>query len=175
MLRKILFSVLAIIVLALVYAFFAERNFTVMSEVIINKSKQEVFDYTKNLHNQEKWSKWVMADPKVKLTYSGADGAVGSKVAWVSDVDDVGIGEQEIMNINGNTSFDQEIRFKKPFEGISKAIVTFDSVGVNLTKVTTSFKSENPFPMNLMIPIVKSMLQKDMDQNAANLKGQLEK
>jgi hypothetical protein len=45
----------------------------------------------------------------------------------------------------------------------------------NQTKITTTFYTENPFPINLMIPIIKNMLKKDMDQNSANLKVQLEK
>jgi uncharacterized protein YndB with AHSA1/START domain len=175
MLKKIVISILAILFALLAYAFFAEKKMNIVSEIVINKPRTLVFEYTRNLHNQEKWSKWVMTDPEVKLTYSGTDGQVGSKAAWQSDIEEVGVGEQEIIKINVNNSIEQQIRFKKPFEGISQAITIFDSLGANQTKITTTFNSENPFPVNLMNPFVKKMLKKDMDQNSANLKGQLEK
>ncbi|MES2796114.1 MAG: SRPBCC family protein [Bacteroidota bacterium] len=174
MLKTILLVLLAIIVIAFIYAYFAEKKFSIVSEIVINKSKPEVFEYTKLIKNQEKWSKWVMADPNIQIQYSGTDGEVGFKSAWQSDDKNVGVGEQEIMKINGTDGFEVEIRFKKPFEGISQAEYRLDSLAENQTKITTTFYSENPFPINLMIPIIKNMLKKDMDQNSANLKRQLE-
>ncbi|MBC7722541.1 MAG: hypothetical protein H7068_10995 [Pedobacter sp.] len=38
------------------------------------------------------------------------------------------------------------------------------------TKVITTFYSHNSFPLNLMIPIIKKMLKKDIAENASNLK-----
>jgi uncharacterized protein YndB with AHSA1/START domain len=175
MLKTILFLLLAIIILALIYAFFSEKKYSIQSETVINKPASEVFNYVKNLKNQEKYSKWVMTDPNVKLTYTGTDGTVGFKAAWESDDKNVGVGEQEIMKIIDGKGYEAEIRFKKPMEGTSLAKTMVDSMGVNQSKVTTTFYTETPFPINLMIPIIKNMLQKDMDQNMVNLKGQLEK
>jgi hypothetical protein len=116
-----------------------------------------------------------MTDPNVKLNYTGTDGEVGFISAWESFDKNVGIGEQEIKKLTPNSRIDIEIRFKKPFEGISQASTLFDSLAENRTKVTTVFHSENPFPMNLMIPVIKKMLKKDMDINSSNMKSQLEK
>lgn len=174
MLKSILLVLVVIVILALIYAYFADKNFTISTETVINKPKAEVFAYIRHIKNQEKWSKWVMADPNIKIQYTGIDGEVGFKSAWQSEDKNVGIGEQEIMKINGNDGFDVEIRFKKPFEGISQANTTLDSLSENQTKITTTFYSSNPFPMNLITPFIKNMLKKDMDINSANLKGQLE-
>lgn len=175
MMQIILFVVLAIIIIALIYAYLAEKKYSISSEIIINRSQIEVYNYLKNLRNQEKWSKWVMADPNVKLTYTGVEGEVGFISAWESFDKNVGIGEQEIKKLTPNSRMDVEIRFKKPFEGISLANNSIESLSENQTKVTTVFYSETPFPMNLMIPFIKKMLQKDMNTNSINLKGQLEK
>lgn len=174
MFQTILLVLLVILVLALIYAYFAEKNFTISSETVINKPKSEVFAYTRLIKNQEKWSKWVMADPNIKIQYAGIDGEVGFKSAWQSEDKNVGVGEQEIMKINGENGHDVQIRFKKPFEGISTANYALESLSENQTKITTTFYSSNPFPMNLITPIIKNMLKKDMDINSANLKGQLE-
>ena len=175
MLQTILLVFFAIFILVLIYAYFAEKNFIISSETVINKPKDEVFAFARLIRNQEKWSKWVMADPNIKIQYVGTDGEVGFKSSWQSDDKNVGVGEQEIMKINGNDGMDVEIRFKKPFEGISNANYFLDSLSENQTKITTTFYSSNPFPLNLMIPIIKKMLKKDMDTNSANLKALLEK
>ena len=175
MLQTILLVFFAIFILVLIYAYFAEKNFIISSETVINKPKDEVFAFARLIRNQEKWSKWVMADPDIKIQYVGTDGEVGFKSSWQSEDKNVGVGEQEIMKINGNDGMDVEIRFKKPFEGISNANYFLDSLSENQTKITTTFYSSNPFPLNLMIPIIKKMLKKDMDTNSANLKALLEK
>jgi uncharacterized protein YndB with AHSA1/START domain len=175
MFKFIILALIGIVILALIYAYFAEKNYSIQSEIVIKKPVSTVFNYVKNLKNQEYYSKWVMADPNVKLTYTGTDGTVGFKAAWESADKNVGIGEQEITKIVDGKGYEAEIRFKKPFEGTSKAVVNIDSLSAGESKVTTTFYTSNPFPMNLMIPIIKNILQKDMDSNSNNLKGQLEK
>jgi uncharacterized protein YndB with AHSA1/START domain len=174
MLTTILIIILAIIAVALLTAAIMDKKFSITSEVIIDTPRDNVFNYIKLLKNQEYYSKWVMMDPNVKMTYTGTDGTVGFKAAWVSTVKDVGEGEQEITTINEGDGYEVEIRFKKPFEGVSTAVTSTQAISETQTKFTTTFYSSNPFPMNLMIPMIKKMLQKDMDENAANLKKILE-
>jgi hypothetical protein len=113
-------------------------------------------------------------DPNVNLNYKGTDGTVGFIAAWKSNNKNVGVGEQEITKIVDGERYVVEIRFEKPFKGISTAITTTKALAQNETKVTTTFHTRSPFPMNLMIPMICKMLQKDMDQNAATLKKVLE-
>ena len=174
MLQIILLVLLLIIVCILVAGLLMKKEYAIVSEIIINQSKHTVFDYIKYLKNQEHYSKWVMADPNVKMQYTGNDGTVGFKAAWQSEMRDVGIGEQEIIKINDGIGYEVEIRFKKPFEGVSKAVTAAESLSENQTRFTTTFYTKTPFPMNLMIPMIKKMLQKDMDINANNLKNILE-
>jgi hypothetical protein len=119
-------------------------------------------------------SKWVIADPNAKLNYIGEDGAIGFISQWESELKNVGIGEQEIMYINENDSYQVEIRFKKPFEGVSQAITTTEAISDKQTKVTTTFLTSTPFPMNVMVPFISKMLKKDMDGNMVRLKANLE-
>jgi uncharacterized protein YndB with AHSA1/START domain len=174
MLTTILIVIVGIITIALLAAAIMDKKFSITSEVVIDTARDNVFNYIKLLKNQEYYSKWVMMDPNVKMTYTGTDGTVGFKAAWVSAVKNVGVGEQEITKINEGDGYEVEIRFKKPFEGVSTAVTSTQAISETQTKFTTTFYSFNPFPMNLMIPMIKKMLQKDMDENAANLKKILE-
>jgi hypothetical protein len=115
-----------------------------------------------------------MADPNVKLTYTGVDGTVGFISTWVSADKNVGVGAQEITNIKENERYEVEIRFEKPFKGVSTAFTTTEAVSENQTKVTNSFSSTTPFPMNIMLPIIKKMLLKDMNETMSRLKANLE-
>ncbi|MBI3235662.1 MAG: SRPBCC family protein [Bacteroidetes bacterium] len=175
MLQIILLTIAGIILLLLLAAAVMKKSYELHSVVVINKSNKEVFDYIKYLKNQEQYSKWVMADPNAKLVYTGTDGTVGFKASWESPMKDVGVGEQEILKITENIGYDVEIRFKKPFEGISYANTTIEKLSDNQSKLTTTFKTTTPFPMNIMVPMLSKMLTRDMDENSARLKANVER
>ncbi|ULQ51864.1 SRPBCC family protein [Flavihumibacter fluvii] len=174
MLQSILIVIGVIIAVVFLLALIMKKEFTITSEVLINRPKDMVFDYVKHLRNQEKYSKWVMADPNVKLTYTGTDGTVGFKSAWVSAMKNVGIGEQEITKIAAGEKYEVEIRFEKPFKATNQAVTTTEAISPGQTKVTTTFKGRSAIPMNLMTAIFSKMVKKDMDENSMNLKRVLE-
>jgi hypothetical protein len=174
MFQIILLSFSALIAIVLIAAFFMKKDYSISASTVINRPRNDVFNYVKILKNQENYSKWVMADPNSKLNYIGEDGTIGFISQWESELKNVGIGEQEIMYINENDSYQVEIRFKKPFEGVSQAITTTEAISDNQTKVTTTFLTSTPFPMNVMVPFISKMLKKDMDGNMSRLKANLE-
>ena len=100
---NILITVLAIlgslIALFLVIALLTKKEFSLEKNIVINKSRQDVFNYAKLLKNQEKYSVWVMKDPNIKLVYGGTDGTVGASSAWESNDKNVGTGAQEIIKM----------------------------------------------------------------------------
>lgn len=173
-LLTILGIIAGIIVLLLLIALFIKKDFMLEKKVIINRSKQEVFDYLKLIRNQEKYSVWVMKDPNIKIVYTGTDGTVGFTSSWESNDKNVGIGEQEIKKINGE-SMEVEIRFKKPFEATNYALTTVTIMGDSQTKVTQIFYGKSKFPMNLMNLMMDKMVGNDMQKNLENLKNNLEK
>ena len=175
MLKKILIGFAGLIALLLLIAAFMPKHYSLSAEVVINQPKDSVFAFVKLIKNQEKYSKWVMADPNVKIVYTGTDGTVGFKSSWTSDQKDVGIGEQEIIKIDDGKRLDVMLRFKKPFEDDALAYTTIETVDGNKTKLVSTFENDAPFPSNIMVPFIKKMLKKDMDINNSNLKALLEK
>lgn len=134
-LKTILIAVGILIAVPLIVALFAKKDYEVEREIIIDKPKEEVFDYVKFLKNQDNYSKWATMDPEMKKTYRGTDGTVGFVSAWESDNKDVGIGEQEIKKITEGERIDFELRFFEPFESTEPAYMTTESVSENQTKV----------------------------------------
>jgi len=176
MLKKILIIVLVIIAIPLVVALFLPKDYSVEREIIINKPKQEVFEYVKYLKNQDNYSKWASMDPNMKKTYNGTDGTVGFVTAWESENDDVGSGEQEIIKIEEGERIDFELRFKEPFESTSPAFMTTESVAENQTKVTWGFSGHMNYPMNIMMLFMdfEKMIGDDLESGLSNLKSEME-
>lgn len=170
----VFFSIFSILGIILILGFIMKKKYSISSETTINRSTSDVFNYVKELKNQENYSKWVMEDPNVKLEYSGIDGTIGFISKWESKMKNVGVGEQEITLIKENDYYEVEIRFEKPFKGVSRAKTTTELISENQTKVTTTFYTKTPFPMNIMVPFISKMLKQDMDGNMARLKTILE-
>lgn len=92
-LKRILIAVAVLLALPLLVALFVEKDYLVEREIVVNKPKEEVFNYIKYLKNQDSYSKWASIDLGMKKTYSGTDGTVGFVSGWDSTNDEVGKGE----------------------------------------------------------------------------------
>ncbi len=167
--------VIAIIVaVVLIVALIVKKAYIVEQDIVINKPKQQVFDYIKLLENQDNYNKWVMMDPNVRKTYKGTDGMVGFISAWDSNNKDVGQGEQEITKITDGHRVDYDLRFVKPFKSTATAYVATEEAPGNNTKVVWGMNGQNPFPFNVMNLFIPGMLAKDVKISLENLKRVLE-
>lgn len=173
-LKRIGLAILGLIVLLLVVALFVNKEYTVEKEVVVNKSKQEVFDYVKYVKNQNNYNKWAMADPNAKKEYKGTDGTVGFIYAWEGN-NKVGKGEQQIRNIEDGQRVDFDLHFIKPFEGKANAWITTESVSGNQTKIKWGMHGRSPYPLNIMNLFVPGVLGKDLQTSLDQLKAILEK
>lgn len=174
--KKILIGLLGIVAILLITGLFIKKDYAVHREIVINKPKQEVFDYIKLLKNQDNFSVWAMTDPKMKKTYTGTDGTVGFVSAWDSQNKDVGKGEQEIKKITEGERIDFELRFIKPFESTEKAYMTTEAISPAQTKVRWGFDGHMAYPMNLMLLFMDfdQMLGDQLKTGLDNLKVKLE-
>ena len=179
--KKILFGIAALIALLViivgVLAVIAPTDMQVEREVVINKPKAEVFEYLKFVKNQDDWGPWKKRDPNMKQTYKGTDGEVGFVVAWESDHEKVGTGEQEIKKIVDGERIEVELRFKVPFESKSNGYYITESAGDDKTKVKWGFTASAPVPMNIMLLFmdIDAEVGKDFEQGLADLKIVMEK
>ena len=166
-----------LILLVLLAAAFSPTNWSIKTDIVIDKTAQEVYNYVKMLRNSEQYNKWVMTDPTMKKEFRGTDGTVGSVYCWDCANKSVGKGEQEIMQLKEGERVDYEIRFIKPFPGISPASIIMESISANQTKVTWTFSSSNTYFLKIMHVLMnlKKILTKDLQTSLTNLKTILEK
>ena len=176
-LKKILTFIGIFIGLVMVAAIFVKRQYSVEREIIINKPKQQVFEYVKRLKNQDNYSKWAMMDQKMKKEYTGTDGTVGFISAWDSENDELGRGEQEISKITEGERIDFQLRFYEPMASVSPAYMTTDSISATQTKVKWGMSGTMTYPTNavLLFMDISEILGRDLTIGLTTLKGVLEK
>lgn len=171
--KKIIIGILVFIALLLVVALFIPNDYTVSVSTVVNKPKPAVFEYVKNIKNQERYSVWMMEDPNVVMDYQGVDGTVGFKASWNSKDDNVGEGSQQITAVS-DERIDVDLHFERPMKGDDKAATIVEAVSETHTKVTAEFYGHSTYPMNLMSLIGKKIITDAQTQNLANLKKILE-
>jgi hypothetical protein len=166
--------VLAVIILILLFAaLFINKNYSIQREIIIDQSKEKIFNYVKHLKNQDNYSKWVMKDPDMNKDFKGTDGTIGFIYSWDGNKE-AGKGEQEIKKIIEGESIEMELRFVKPFKAIGHASMTTHSISPDKTKVRWKMEGKQPYPLNLMNLFIDGILGKDMNESLNNLKVILE-
>jgi Polyketide cyclase / dehydrase and lipid transport len=170
----ILTVIAGIVALLLIIALFTKKGYNTYREIVINVPLQTAFDYLKQIKNQDNFNKWIMVDPDMKKEFKGTDGNVGFIYAWNGNKE-AGEGEQEIKAITEGKNIEMEIRFVRPFAGIAHANMTTESLSGNQTKVSWTTASEMKYPLNIMLPLIVKMLEKDMGTSLTTLKKILEK
>ncbi|MFZ1572859.1 MAG: SRPBCC family protein [Candidatus Kapaibacterium sp.] len=172
-LKRLLIAILGFIALFLIIAIFVKKEYVVKRDIVINKPKQDVFNYIKFLKNQNEYSKWSKMDANMKKEFKGTDATIGFISSWDSENKDVGKGEQEIVKITEGSRVDYEIRFKIPFESTSNAYMSTEENGPNQTKVTWEFNGKMNYPMNLMLLFMDmdKEIGSDLNIGLNNLKG----
>jgi len=174
MLITILLLLAGIIALLLIFALISRKEYHIQREIIIHAPLAKVFDFVKQLKNQDQFNKWVMMDPGMKREFRGIDGTVGFIYGWNGNKK-AGEGEQEIISMTEGKSIETEIRFVRPIPSIAYANMMAEAVNGEQTKVIWSNAGNMKYPMNIMVSMVSQMLGKDMDISLGNIKTILEK
>lgn len=169
-LKNILFVILGLIALILIVALFAPKEFGGKSEIIINKSQQEVYDYIKFLKNQDNYGTWNQMDPNMQKSYIGTDGTVGFTYEWQSEEWMVGTGKQVITHLDGQ-KMESDLFFADSNEA-AKSVLSTTAQGENQTLVKWQVSGKSPYPWNIMNLFFN--MDGEFDKGLENLKNQLE-
>lgn len=172
----VVYIILGIIAALLLAGLIISKEIKATKEIVINKPKDEVFNYIKYLKNQQNYSKWATLDPNIKNEFRGTDGQPGFVNHWVGNKK-VGEGEQEITAIEEGKALHTDLRFIKPFKSFAKSTMATEAIDANSTKVSWGFESQMNYPMNIMKVFMNmsEMIGKDFSTGLVNLKTILEK
>ena len=150
------------------------KEMLIEKSIIIDRPKNEVFNYLKYIKNQNQYSVWNMKDPNQKVSEKGTDGTVGFVYSWDSQNKNVGAGSQEIKKLVENETIEYELRFERPMKNIAQSKFVVSVISNLQTQVIWDFRGPTKFPMSLFSGIFKKMLGKDISKSLENLKKKLE-
>lgn len=164
-----------ILVLLLILALIAPNEYDVSRSILVNKPKNEVFTSIRSLKIQDEWSPWAKKDPNMKKEFTGTDGQVGAKSAWVGNKE-VGEGEQEITKIIEGERVEGKLRFFKPWKSEADCYFTVEDTKNAETKVTWGFSGKNKFPTSIFMLFfnMDKSVGKDFEEGLANFKTLME-
>ena len=148
-LKKILYVLLAIIVLWLLVAAVISGDVKYEKSISINASPDKVWSHTNSVRAIDEWSPWNDKDPNLKKEWSGNTGQVGEKMSWEGN-SNVGKGWQTLTKIDPAAKrIDTEMKFLNPYESEGQAYVTVVPEGSG-SKATWGFTSQIPYPFSVM-------------------------
>lgn len=171
----LLYIIISFVLIFVLLVLIAPKKYQVYRSIEINKPLPEVFQYLKHIKNQDYWSPWKKRDPNMKQEYIGNDGEVGFVAKWNGNKE-VGLGEQEIMNIVENDRVEARLRFFKPWKSESDAVTSVEKITDKITKVTWGFSGKNKVPANIFMLLynVDKHVGKDFEEGLTSLKEILE-
>lgn len=178
MLKKILLSLVAIVVLAvglvLVLATGKPDTFRVERSVLIAAPAEAVFPHIDDLHAWERWSAYETKDPDMQRTHSGPARGVGATYAWDGD-DNVGAGRMEIVQSQPVRHVRIRLNFLRPFETESLSDFTLVPEAGG-TRVTWAMEGPALFVTKIMQVLfdMDAMIGRDFEVGLANLKARAE-
>jgi len=170
------YIVAAIVALFIVLAAFAPKKYNVNRQIVIQKSRPDVYQYLKMMKNQDHWSPWMKLDPNMKQNFTGEDGTLGFTSHWDSNHKQVGSGEQEILKLEENRRVESALRFLKPWKSESTGYFDMQDAGDGATKVTWGFYGTHKVPLNVMMLFISmdKAVGKDFEEGLTDLKNVLE-
>lgn len=168
-LKNVLIAIVVLVAIVLIIAAILPKTFHAGSELIINRSSNEVFEYVKQIKKQGEYDNWSRQDPNILREYSGEDGTVGFTYTWKSDK--VGNGKQVITNIEEGKKVEIDLFFDNSEEA-NKSFIAVDSIANNQSKVTWEIDGKIPFPFNIFTLFYD--MNEDFKQGLVNMKTNLE-
>ncbi len=156
----------------MIIALFVPKDVVYEKSITINAPIDVVWDNVNSLGDMDAWSPWNDKDPNMKKTSSGVDGTVGAMQSWESDVDGVGTGSQTISKLDPPLYIETELKFYDPYESEAVGYVKLEEKSENKIIATWGFKSEMPYPFNIMSLFMNmdDMMGDDWNKGLSRLK-----
>ena len=173
--KKIIFSVLGLLLLAILFIGFkvvtGPQKMDVSKSITINAPASVVFDKVSTLKNWPSWSPWYAQDPKMEMVYSGPESGLGAKYIWKGTNDNTGTGNLEITKVEQAKYIQTKINMLTPMEDSFFADFNFVE-NEGKTTVTWSLKDELGFGEKVFNSLINfvGMVEKDYENGLANLK-----
>jgi len=168
-LKKILFSLVALVAVAVIVIATRPSAFSFERSTQIAAPPDVVFGLVNDLHRWPDWSPWDKLDPNQTRTFEGAESGKGAIFTWKGN-DKVGEGRMTITESRPNEQVGILLEFLKPWEATND--VTFAlTPGEEGTKVVWRMEGKNDFfgKAFSMFVDIEEMVGKDFEAGLTSL------
>lgn len=148
MLLKILFGIFGVVGVFLAYVSTRESKFHYETSGVIDAPAEKIFPYISNLKKGELWSPYDTPEAKLKKTFTGTDGEVGSVMEFEGNSQS-GSGKLELLKLVPNEMVDIKLTMTKPFYAENLIHYKLTPEG-NGTRFTWSMEGDGGFMTKLM-------------------------
>lgn len=141
-----------IIALITFFAFlhaWAKKDYDVSRTVVINRSREEVFSFVRQLKKQPLWNPWFKRDQDALLKYKGEDGKVGASFYWKGN-NRVGEGIQRIVKTKQGKVFETKLLFVKPVKVNALTYIGVKEIDSEKTKMVWGTRGNLAFPLTII-------------------------
>lgn len=139
---KILKYVVGVLVLILASGYLLPAKYSAQRSVTINAPVEKVFPLVVNQKEWKRWSVWNQRDPNMQLSYTGPEGAVGSKWSWKSKSEGNGGMEWSAVETNKRIGYVLAMEDMTPATG--DLVFTPQGNGTKLTWTINGNAGMNP-------------------------------
>lgn len=131
--KKILYSVLAIVILLVVVGFLLPRTRHLERSLLIDAPPSVVFAQVNGFMSFNDWSPFVATTPDAEYTWEGPDFGVGAKLSWVTQDPQAESGSQTVVASTPYERVDVEIDLGDGGTAQSAMLLRPEGVGTHLT------------------------------------------
>jgi hypothetical protein len=173
MLKKILGTLIVVVVVLVGVAYMLPRYVHVERSVVVDRPAGVVFQILNSFKHFQEWSPWVDYDPSAQVSYSGPESGVGAKMAW-SGNDKVGKGSQLITASEPGARVATDLDFGGMGSAKSAFVLKGDGGGTRVTWLLDLDMGNGPIGRYMGL-FMDGMIGKDYEKGLTRLKALAEK
>lgn len=127
----------------------ARKEFDISRTAIINRPKEEVYNFVRQLKKEPQWMPWFKNDFNGILKFKGEDGKMEAMLYWKGHKRFYE-GTQKIVKLNQGRIMETRILIVKPFRMVLLEYKGLKEVDENKTKIVWGVRGALPFPFSVI-------------------------
>lgn len=153
----------------------AKKEFDISRTMVINRPKEEVFNFVRQLKKEKQWMPWFANDFNGILKYKGDDGKPEALLYWKGHRRFYE-GTQKIVKINQGKIIETRFLIVKPVRIILLEYKGLKEIDENKSKIVWGVRGGLPFPLSIIALVhpVDKAYGNQLEAGLKNLKTILE-
>ncbi len=174
--KRILVSLLVLIVLIVGISFFLPKTSIVERSTTIDAKPETVFGIVNNLKSYDKWMTWNQMDPNWKVKMSENPIGKGATYSWESDNSDVGKGTMLITESTPHKTLASDLIIEGMGTSPCSFNLTADGAGTKVNWKMTTDMSQSSFIFGVMgkwmsaLGVMDKMAGGEFEKSLASMK-----